>query len=126
MRDGNEQYFLHVWYACLFTCLGTCLFRYMWKSEANVRCLIKQLSTLFLETGSLVQPGAHQFVSSSCQLVLGTGPFFLPLGLQADCLAFMWVLGSQTLVPKLVQQGIYLWRHLPSTIDHFKRFYSCV
>lgn len=54
--------FLHVWCACLFTCMGTYVFRYMWKSEIDVRCLIQQLSTLFLETGSVVQPRAHQFV----------------------------------------------------------------
>lgn len=40
-------------------CVSLCV--HVWKPVVDIECLLQSLSTLCFETGSLIEPGAHQF-----------------------------------------------------------------
>lgn len=75
-----------------------------WRPEVNSRHLPLLLFTLFLETGSLPKPRAHQFASTgwpgnSGDPLLSTSPVLGILDTRGQLLK--WVLGIQTQALKL-------------------------
>lgn len=58
--ESEQSFFLHGYK--LFTCVGTYVFGYRWKSEVDVCSLSQQPSALFTEARSLTEPGALRLV----------------------------------------------------------------
>lgn len=65
--ESEQPFFciVQMWCACLFTCVGTDVFRCTWKSEVEISSLSQQLSALFTEAWSLTEPGVLQLVCGS-------------------------------------------------------------
>lgn len=103
-------YCMHMHYLCVYVWWGR------WRPQVNVKCLLSLISTFFLETKSLSEPGAQQFRQAgwlvSPGILLSLSPRCWGSKHLSPCLAFCvgpWHLSSG---PQHIQQSLYWRDHL--------------
>lgn len=111
-----------------FVCTHAC--GYLWRPEVDTDGLSQSLSTLFIETGPVAEPGAQQFslvgLASLLQRVLLSAAWVLGLKKPLHLPVFSVGLGGSELWSSFYSKGFICWVNSPAhgiLLSHFLIFF---